>query len=253
MFAYTHTETQTANIQKETKQNIRGTTPIYPMQNVRITPKHLTETQNILQRKSTANYLNPLPSGQTRHHIIPDSILKKFIAKIKNNDPATYLKLITAVEESYIHYHGITQDELTNPRLSDINYIRSLPSSPRNKFLVLINYTKENDLNEYQEEMKHAFIWSPGNIVIGPTNRTANPDDNFDSEAAKIAGIPMGTPRNSGTHTAPTGQMALSEVLSMMLYYNDGTINQVDDNIIDTILIPHIKRAIFDGTGATWK
>ncbi len=254
MFVYTQENTQTtANIQKDVKENILEQIPVCQMQDVRITQKHLTSTQNTLQKKDTAKYLDRLPPGQARHHILPDSILKAFIANIKNNNLPTYNKLITAVEESYIQYHNIEQQELDDPRLSDLDYIKILPNNPRNNFLILITYTKRNDPFDYQEGMEHAFIWSPGNIVIGPNNRTQDPQDSFDSEAAAIGGISMGTPRHSDTHTEPTGQMALGEALSMMLYYNEGLINQIDDNIIDTILIPHIKRAIFNGMGSVWK
>lgn len=230
------------------------------MQDIRTAPKHFAASLSILQKKDTAEYLNPLPSSdQARHHIIPDSILRDFIAKVRNSDWATFEKLIAAVEESYIQYYHITQEELGDPRLLDPNYIKKLSNNPRNNFLTLITYTKTNNLNveegnPYYDDMEKAFVWSPGNLVIGPRQRGADPGSQFDREAAHIAGIPLGTPRYLGPMVAePTGQMALGEALSMMLYYIDGTIDRLNQNIIDTILIPHIKRAIFDGTGSMWR
>lgn len=255
MFDYTHREihTTTNNSTKNTNQNISKIIPICQMQDIRTAPKHFADSRSILQKKGTAEYLNPLPTGQARHHIIPDSILREFIAKVKTNDPATFQRLIAAVEESYIQYHNITQEELSNPRLLDLQYIRELDNNPRNNFLTLITYIKEKDLNEYNNDMEKAFVWSPGNLVIGPQQRGEDPGNQFDCEAALKAGIPLGTPRYLGPNAEPTGQMALGEALSMMLYYIDGTMDRVDDNIIDNILIPHIKRAISNGMGSVWK
>ncbi|MCM1498868.1 MAG: hypothetical protein NC124_10435 [Clostridium sp.] len=257
MFDYTHKEihTTTNNSSQNIKQNISKIMPICQMQDIRTAPKHFAASLNILQKKDTAEYLNPLSSSdQARHHIIPDSILRDFIAEVKNNDQPTFEKLIKAVEKSYIQYHNITQEELDNPCLSDLNYIKELPNNPKNKFLTLITYTKTNESDEYYSDMEKAFVWSPGNLVIGPKQRGADPGNEYDYEAALIAGIPLGTPRYLGPMVAePTGQMALGEALSMMLYYIDGTTDRLDDNIIDNILIPHIKRAVTDGTSKHWE
>lgn len=255
MFDYTHREihTTTNNSTKNTNQNISKIIPICQMQDIRTAPKHFADSRSILQKKDTAEYLNPLPTGQARHHIIPDSILRDFIAKVKINDEATFKKLIAAVEESYIQYHNITQEELSNPSLLDLQYIRKLDKNPRNKFLTLITYTKANELGEYCNDMEKAFVWSPGNLVIGPQRRRSDPGNQFDEEAALIAGIPSGTPRCHEPEAEHTGQMALKDAISMMLDYNAGTMDRVDDNIIDNILIPHIKRAISNGMGSVWK
>lgn len=257
MFDYTRREihTTTNNTSKNIKQSISKIKPICQMQDIRTAPKHFAASLSILQKKDTAEYLNPLPfSNQARHHIIPDSILRDFIAKVKDNDRPTFEKLIAAVEESYRQYHNITQEELRNPCLLNLNYIKALPNDPRNKFLTLITYTRANIPDEYYNDMEKAFVWSPGNLVIGPQERGADPGNNFDSEAADIARIPSGTPRYLGPMAAePTGQMALGEALSMMLYYIDGTIDKLNQNIIDTILIPHIKRSISNGMSSTWK
>ncbi|MDE6627146.1 MAG: hypothetical protein K2K56_12340 [Lachnospiraceae bacterium] len=257
MFDYTRREihTTTNYSSKNIKQSISKIIPICQMQDIRTAPKHFATSLSILQKKDTAEYLNPLPSSdQARHHIIPDSILRNFIAKVRNNDRPTFEKLIAAVEESYIQYHNITQEELGNPRLLDLNYIRELPKTPKNNFLTLITYTKANDPAEYYNNMEKAFVWSPGNLVIGPRQRGADPGSEYDREAAHIAGIPLGTPRYLGPMVAePTGQMALGEALSMMLHYIDGTIDRLNQNIIDTILILHIKRSISNGMGSMWR
>ena len=260
MFDYEHKPANeiTHTPQKETIPDTGNTIHICQKQDVRITRRTLSPSRNTIQKKGTAEYLNPVGLNEARHHIIPDNVLRQFISRLRENDNTTFLRLVNAVEESYIQYHGVTPEEISNAQqqFTDTThvreYIRGFENRIRANFLVLITYTKTNDHDEYLNEMQAAFVWSPGNLVIGPRNRTADPGDAYDREAAKIAGIPLGTPRILEPGVEPTGQMALGEVLSMMLYYIDGTIDHVDQNIINTMLIPHIKRGIFDGRGGAW-
>lgn len=220
---------------------------------VRIAVKSLDSRNKILQRKETAEYLNPVSSGCARHHIIPDDILKSFIAKVREKEPDVFKNLIRAVEKSYIDYHGISEDEIKNMNSLNLSCIKRLDNNPRNKFLVLITYTKNEEHEDYLNDMQKAFVWSPGNLVIGPTNRKADPGNEFDREAAEIAGIPLGTPRNVSADEEPTGQFRLAEVLSMMENYIADDDYSLPMNIVCDILIPHIKRKIADGSKAVWK
>lgn len=40
-------------------------------------------SDTIIQRKDTAEYLNGIETGLARHHIIPDSVLREFIIKVR--------------------------------------------------------------------------------------------------------------------------------------------------------------------------
>lgn len=202
-----------------------------------------------VQRKNTAKYLNPTPTGIARHHIIPDTVLKTFIQRVRIQDSDVFRQLIQAVETAYIIYHSITPADIEG--VTPENF-RTLPDTIRNRFLILLAITKTSDPGDYENEMQEAFIWSPGNLVFGPINRDNDPQDEFDLPAAFNAGIPLGSPRNASTATPATGAFALGDALSMMLLYNTGIIAHPIPEIIRTILIPHILSGIHDGRGGDW-
>lgn len=133
--------------------------------------------------------------------------------------------------------------------------------SKRTDFLILITLTKNKDIEEYYENMQSCFVWSPGNLVIGPKERVDDPGDKFDTVAAKIAKIDsMPSSDSLSSSTTPSissssleshsEKSPIEKLYESMCDYIAG--KPFDESLIDKVLIPHICREITDGSKADW-
>ncbi len=147
----------------------------------------------VFQMKNTATYLPQIPSDMARHHIIPDTLLKSVFKKAKEKAlDSKHFKFydqiktlaIDQYEKRFNAESKINNDEITNISQSLIKK----PYNPKNEIekITKINFNPEQ-LDE--DDIEELFIWSPGNLVIGPKeDRLLDPGNTLDIEAMELAG-----------------------------------------------------------------
>ncbi|NEO75388.1 hypothetical protein [Moorena sp. SIO4G3] len=167
-----------------------------------ITLSQLSETA-LAARPSypwNATYPYSLQTGQTRHHMIPWQELKNFGQQEYN-----------------------TQQKLTN-FLNSYNSINqaNLGEYKNVEELVEGYFKGESSAKETVSEL---FAWMQGNLVVGPSQRTNDPRDNFDTPAFKCRQFYVPNPAYNDLQTrwngTPNQKLQVFQTLST---------NQMSDN-----------------------
>lgn len=123
------------------------------------------------------NSINVLATGNvdmTKHHVVPWVKLKKFVKKAvyKEHDINPILQGSAAIM--------ITQSPL-------IDGEKKQGASTSDSVKAEIN-AKEVTKKEDQEAICTALCWTPGNLFIGPRDRSDDPGEGFETNAANAVG-----------------------------------------------------------------
>lgn len=125
----------------------------------------------------------------TRHHIIPYNVLAQFYNNIFYRSPSDYIQLrgfFTTFGRNIGNYAGS----------SGVNCNQALNAAGLAEAMTLADAISYNYVTPgfYEHEpdgidgFQAFYAWLPGNLFIGPTNRTDDPGDGFEVNAREIVG-----------------------------------------------------------------
>lgn len=123
----------------------------------------------------------------SRHHIIPYNILRRFYNTVisRPGDQLLIRSFFLTMGDEVQHYaaRGGTSCQVGNSDLADAATL-SLALSD--------NYARQGQAANNPplgfDTFWQFYTWLPGNLFIGPTNRTDDPGENFEANAAAIVG-----------------------------------------------------------------
>lgn len=142
--------------------------------------KNLITTENVQSVNPQSNnrpsfpFGGAVPTGRTRHHIIPwEDLVKSAVKELPPNRRKQFLM-------DYSMLRPVTISKFRFQTGEDIdNFLRAL----------------NNNEKEAIETYREIIAWLPGNIVIGPSNRPNDPGDKFDKDAfACLTKVSSGSP-----------------------------------------------------------
>ncbi|AZC39470.1 hypothetical protein C4K37_5105 [Pseudomonas chlororaphis subsp. piscium] len=156
----------------------------------------------------------------SRHHIIPFNVLRLFYNRVVENNALANARGFFGTYANNVRFYaqanGINCDSLGDDLITAANIAQAQGYG--------IVHGSGNDNAPGFDTFEQFYAWIPGNLFIGPNNRSDDPHDGFESGAGVVVG--------SGTFSI------LSRLYSNMNRYNNG-----DDSVLNAIVVDLTKIA----------
>lgn len=122
----------------------------------------------------------------SRHHIIPYNVLRAFYNTVVTSGHLIYLRgFLNAMGDNINGYVGAASMDCSSSS-GTVNMALNMMSSMR---LGLIRNSSPGDYPDGLDDFHSFYVWLPGNLFIGPHNRSDDPGDAFEENAAYIVGV----------------------------------------------------------------
>lgn len=123
----------------------------------------------------------------TRHHIIPYQLLRDFYNMVTTNgDMARFRSFFLTMSNSMSYYASSNSIDCSSGALSDLAAASTLAEAFGRLYVSGGGQINPPGLDTYQQ----FYTWLPGNLFIGPSNRSDDPHDGmaFEQNAATVVG-----------------------------------------------------------------
>lgn len=120
----------------------------------------------------------------SRHHIIPFNILRSFYNAVLNNGHMIYLRGFLYVMQNNMNgYAGVSGMDCSS-NAGSIERAMNIAAAFSYNLIHPGGDVTPDGLDDFQE----FYTWLPGNLFIGPTNRSDDPGDGFEEASFQIIG-----------------------------------------------------------------
>ncbi|WP_429058625.1 hypothetical protein [Aeromonas jandaei] len=123
----------------------------------------------------------------TRHHIIPYQLLRDFYNMVTTNgDMARFRSFFLTMSTSITYYASSNSIDCSGGTLSDLSAASTLAQAFGSLYANGGGQINPPGLDTFQQ----FYTWLPGNLFVGPSNRSDDPHDGmaFEQNAATVVG-----------------------------------------------------------------